>query len=563
MPTVKNVNTSLRNPPLTGGANPVPLADPVHRERPRDSFGVAEINPTAVGNAVSNLGTGVLRIAESVRRFQHRRDTVEAEEALVAFEREKNDLFYNPETGYFNKRGREAFDGAEGINSQLEEVRQRYIDELSNNQSREMFGRSTESQITSARREVARFSSDQFRAWENSTMLSRVENSLENAAYHWADPDQLAVQLEIGRQSVIDASTTSGDSAEAIAEKLQTFNSQFAANIINAAMVNSSTAGQKALGDYGQMLEGDELVRIQNNLDRQLEREKNQAVATAAVQQATSLVQDYGGEDNARSMIIDEVNKIEDPEIRDRTLQESMYRLNLRQQADAERRGAAFENAEQHLLEGGSIEQWISENPEAWDELDASQKSNLRKGPTTVTNYSVLSELMLMPPNELSKINPADYFEYLAPSDRIRVINAVKSARGGGFESQLERSAASQMNYAVEELFGKRDSWNDEERAQVDTFYSMIMAEEQARKNDKGSDLTPDEYTQLINDFSRRAVIQRNLGGIDWLMPDRKVDITEIPMSDYQTLSDDLRRRNIPVTSQNLLMLYEQVRIDE
>ena len=70
----------------------------------------------SAGNAVfrSNIqaAQGLASVAEAGAQTMQRIDTTSAEEALVAFEREKNNLFFNPENGYFNTQGKNAYDNA-------------------------------------------------------------------------------------------------------------------------------------------------------------------------------------------------------------------------------------------------------------------------------------------------------------------------------------------------------------------------------------------------------------------------------------------------------------------
>lgn len=561
MPTVRRP-TQLNSSPMAGGTNDVPLSNVRYQYQNPDSFGVAPINPTQVADAQSRVATAGMRIADAVQRYNQRKATVLAEEAAVSFEREKNDLLFNPESGYFNRQGKDAFDTTEEINTQLQELQERYAGDLSDPIARDLFSRNASSQVTSARRDVARHSANQLRSWERATMEARVENSLENAALYWNDPDKLAVQLELGRQSVVDAGRAAGIGALAIAENIQTYASRFAANTIEAAAGESAVMGQKALGDYGSMLEGDVAVQMQAKIDRQLEVEKQQVLANSAVQQSVDLIQQFADEPNARNLIMDEINNIEDLELRDRTLQETMYRLNLRKQADGERRANSYNAAEEFLMDpqNGGIEEWISQNPTAWQDLDAQQKAQLKKGPVTQTNYEVWAELSLMTPEEQAELNPVDYFPYLANAERQKLINLVSDARSGNnFRSNIARTSSSQMNYAVEQLFGKKEDRNDEENKAVDQFYSLVMAEEQARTQAKGSDLTPDEYTQLINDFTRKAVITRSFHGVDWLVPDRDMYINDISPEYYTPLSENLRQNGKPVTSRNMLELYRQV----
>ena len=51
--------------------------------------------------AIQSAGAAGLAITQAAVEHQRRVDTTSAEEALVSFERDKNNLFFNPDNGYF------------------------------------------------------------------------------------------------------------------------------------------------------------------------------------------------------------------------------------------------------------------------------------------------------------------------------------------------------------------------------------------------------------------------------------------------------------------------------
>lgn len=50
----------------------------------------------------------ILRLTEIGADIKQRSDTTSAEETAVQFERDKNDLFFDPKIGYFNTQGKDA-----------------------------------------------------------------------------------------------------------------------------------------------------------------------------------------------------------------------------------------------------------------------------------------------------------------------------------------------------------------------------------------------------------------------------------------------------------------------
>lgn len=548
------------NAPRLGGPMPMRQTDPAA------SFGVADMAPTAIAQGLQGLGQGMQRFAANMEAFQHRVATTAAEEALVAFEREKNAAFYDPESGYFNTQGRTAYDNAKPMVENLEKARQKYADTLESEDAREMFNRAAGAQLTRAQTDVMRHASTQFDAWERSTIAARVENSLENAVAHWNDPDAKAVQLEVGRQSVIDLGMANGDSPEAIAEAVQSFNSSFAVATIDAALQQSgAAAAQAALADNTLLLEAPDLIKAQARIDIKFKTEAEQAQSATAVTMAGTMVQTYGDAPNARTLIQEQVNFIEDGDLRGKVLREANYQLDTKLRADSEARAQTFEAAETFMLENGSVDQFIAADPEGWANLHPDQKKKLMAGTAVTTTYETLSRLMLLPPAELAKVNPSDYFAELAPADRNRLISAVNSARSGSPEGQIGRSRTQQITGAVNQLFpslgsGTSPGKKAERQEKINAFYQMFDAEVIALETQRDAPLTSAEFTEVLNGFTRRVAVEK-----DWWFGTRETDITEIPPTSNDEvrgiveLSELLRLRNLPVTADNLIKLHRQV----
>lgn len=514
------------------------------------------------GNAVfqSNIqaAQGLADVGKAVAGMKDRIDTTSAEEALVQFERDKNALFFNPENGYFNSQGRDAFDGADSANQALEDLKKKYGESLNSN-SKSMFDRAADAHITKGRADIGRHASRGFQAWENATAKAQVENTIENASLYWNQPDQLRVQNALGRQAVIDTAEREGIGAEATAERLQTFDSSFAKAAIDAATASSAAAGQEALDEHGDKLEGPDKVKMEKSIAAKAKAEKTQADAQQAIVVGTRLVDTF----DDRESIREQVNTIEDPELRKKTMTEAMRQFNLKKQAEDEAQSEAFERAESHIVEGGSAETFKAEDPEGWDRLSAKQKRSIESGKAVITDWNVYSELMTMPREQLAKVNPVEHFDKLAPAERSKLIAAVKSANGTGssrdsIDHQVGRTRTSQTTAAIEQVLGKKSKWTEDDRVKANAFYSLLDEEVAFRESQQEGSLTSEQFTQVLSDLTRKVTIERTFAGIDILAPDVEQDVTDIPPENLRVLSKFLRDNGIPVTADNLAKAQRQ-----
>lgn len=492
---------------------------------------------------------GASQLGSAFTNMQKRIDTTSAEEALLAFEKAKNDLLFNPDTGYYNSQGRDAYDKSKETMTSLGKLKEEYGSKLSGG-AKAMFGRAADNHIIKTGASVQQHASKGLKAWEISTIEAQVENSIENASLYWNNPDDLRVQQNIGEQAIIESGKMTGISDDAINEKLQTYRSSFYKGAINAALVKSADDAQGLYDKYESMIEGPDRLKVQEVI-------KTKGDAVKAIEMATALV----AGSHSRIDIQNEINKIEDPELRKKTMSEAMSQFSQRKQAESEERMEIYENAEDYVLSGGSAERFKRDNPEEWNKLTARQKKSLRGGSGTgmgQTDWTLYSHLTLLPKKELAKIDPSDYFGALGKAERKALISAVKSARGEGsksekIESQVGRSRTTQTNDAVTQIFGAK---KDRDPEKVNDFYSLLDSEVNYAEDLKGSKLTSAEYTEILSGLTSKTVIEKRF------RPDPEKDIEdvfkEIPGNERESLINQLRKMGLPTTPKNIYELQKQ-----
>lgn len=518
----------------------------VSQPRASAAAGVAAIQ----GNIQAAQGLTDLVVAGA--EFKQRVDTTSAEEAIVAFEKDKNDLFFNAESGYFNTQGKNAYDNAAAATESLVDLKKRYGDNLNSN-ARTMFDTSADAQILRSESDIARHSAKGLKAWEVATVQAQVENTIENSSLYWNQPDKLRVQNALGRQAVIDAAEIEGIGAEATNERLQTYDSSFAKSTINAAVSNSSAEGQASLDKYGDRLEGHDRIKIEKMIASKTQAEKTKADSQQAIVNGARIVDNFESREDIRT----EVNQIDDPELRKKTMTEAMRQFNLKKQGEKEDQTEAFDRAESHIIEGGSAETYQADDPEGWQRLSAKQRKSIEVGKAVITDWNTYSGLMTLPKDQLAKVDPTEHFHQLAPRERKSLVSAVKSANGRGsaadkIDHQIGRTRNSQTTLAIEQMLGKKKSkWNDNKMQQANTFYDLLDGEVQFREDQKGSSLSSQEFTDVLSDLTREVVIEGTL----W---DDEFIVTDVPPENVRVLSKFLRDNGIPITSENLLKANRQ-----
>jgi len=497
---------------------------PMARSAPAAAFG-------------GDVAKGLSDVAKATFDMKKRIDTTSAEEAMVKFERAKNDTFFNPDNGYFNTQGRDAYDNSVNTTKAIEELKKKHGDAL-NPDARFMFDRVANKHITSANTDIARHAAKGLKVWEVSTIEAQVENTIENSSLYWNDPDKLRVQSIIGEQAIVDAAELSGISPEATAEKLQTYRSAVAGATIAAATQSSAAEGKIALDKYGTKLEGPDAVKVKAAIERKAKVEKTQADANAAVLTAGKLNNQY----DTRQDIIDEVNKIKDPELRKKTMSESMTQFSASKVAAKEEQNNYYQDAIKSVNDGLTPMQIQARNAEAWEGMSDSQRNNILSGKHMITDQVVLNKFRMMGVKEKAEFDPNSISDKLNPRDMQKVVSEVQAARKGNQGSRVKTLSAKAMQ-AAESAFGKKKKWtsnsgkaNDKGKA-ANQFLSDLQDAIDEAETDKGGKITPAEENQIISEFTRQIVVERSNFGLDILAFDTEIDLSNAPAKDVRMLN--------------------------
>jgi hypothetical protein len=476
---------------------------------------------------------GLTDIAKSSFEMKKRIDTTSAEEAVVLFEREKNDLFFNPDNGYFNSQGRDAYDRAQDAVKAINDLKKKHGSSLTP-QARMMFDKVADQHITRSQLEIGRHSSQGLKAWETGTLESQVENTIENASLYWGDSDKLKVQNALGRQAIFDSAELQGLSYEETAEKVQTYDSAFAKSAIEAATQSSAANGKIMLEQYGDRLEGPDKIKIEKLIEQKTKIEKTKIDAQVATATATRLNEQY---DNLDDMI-NEVEKIEDLELRKKALTEVRTRYNMKKAAEKEREADYYNEGIEFINNGGTAFEFQAANPEAWEGMSAKQRNNILAGKHMTTDQIKFNTLLSLPRKELADVNPTDYVDQFRKEDVAKLRTAVDKAKRGQSITSVQ-SPSQKITLVAEKFFGKKSTWkgNKVKSEKVQELMNTVQGDIEAAEEDKGGKLTPTEIDDVIANFSRRFVVERSTLGFDWLAPDLEIDLSNTPSKDIAELS--------------------------
>lgn len=530
---------------------------PRARELPATAFGDG-------GAALRSLG----KVAGEISTFF---DEASAREATVQFEREKNKLFADPESGYFNLKGKAAFEGQQAAIQSLDDLKKRYAEGLKSPRARRAFEAIADRHITDGRGRIMTHASNGLRLWETETNKAQVENTIENASIYWNDEKSLSVQRQLGRDSVRAAAEMEGIDGDALKERLETFDSSFASAAISAALAQSPDAAEAALKKHGDLLEGDARVKLQNAIDTKRRIDDNRLISEEAVVLGGKYFDDIQGTIDDRAVRAEGLKQIraeiEDPKLRKRVESEFESRIAQRDRIHAEQREAAIEMADQALLvDNMTVDQFIAQNPEEWSRIPARNQAAYAKKADVVTDQEVMNRLFRLRDDVLAKTDLTQYRGQLSKSDYGKLITMQRKAIAGE-SNAIEKNQRTQVNATIKKMFPKHAT-NDEQGLKAARFRDLVEEEFAARVAAKGETargLTNAEYAEMLNDMSRQIVLNEEFLGFDLLNPDTEVDIITlsdqlgISAKDLSDIEAYLRDNDVPITVETLTNAYRQL----
>lgn len=514
----------------------------------------------SMGQGLQQVGQGLGELAQYNAKQNERVSQTRAEETLVQFEREKNDLFFNTESGYFNLQGRDAYDNADVTREKLNKLKEKYMGNLTDERAKQLFSKVADNHLTRALTDVDRHASKGFDAWETATANAVVENTIENASLYWNNEDDLNTQIALGVQQIIDTSTNQGLGSEAIAEKVQTFKSSFAVSAIDAALVDSSSSAEKLIKKYEKDLEGPDMVKVKKALATKKKAEKTATDSTAAFAYADAAIKKHIDD---RQAIMDEINQIEDPEIRKIARTEAITQLEQNRKAEVEKSLQEYKDARSYITGQGTLSAYQTAFSQEWNNMTDAQRTSLEKLATgkVVNDAIAWVDVQAMRDEEVMKLTPGQVKNLsakLTPSHFNTFTNRWNSLNNPNDTAakvahQTGRTRAQQTKSAIEQIMDKpSNKWTVDDKQRVNQFYWLVDSEYQQAKADLGRELTSQEYTGLINRLSRKVVIERS----GWF--DKEMILSDIPAEDLQTLISVLRENGATITSENLIKAYMQ-----
>ena len=284
------------------------------------------------GSGLSSIGGALDSVVNDFEKAQAQVDSTAAEEARINYDRDITTILHDPDNGYFNKSGKNAYEGRIDAEKALEIARQNHVKGLSPQQQK-MFNSAAQRMQESNRRAISSHASRGFKAWDVATQEASIENAFEKGTLNYQNYEEMGIQLATMRNAVKVSSESQGIGAEATNEKLQTMTSKFYGSVLSRAMEDDIGRAQTIFKKVKKYLEPSELSSISRAMKQTVNKES-----------AISKTDDWVAKGYSVSKGMQEAQKIKDTALREAT--ENRFR-HVKGIYEAEQNKAESDRADQ------------------------------------------------------------------------------------------------------------------------------------------------------------------------------------------------------------------------
>lgn len=285
--------------------------------------------------------------------------------------------------------------------------------------------------------------------------------------------------------------------------------------------------------------------------------------------QEDSIIAKYG----ASQAALKAAREIDDPEVRDSTVNRIKVRQAEAKQAEQEFTETLSEEALAFINDGGKFADLPLRiknglKPSALNSLRSYAEQNATGGPrrTDPETLIELSELSAIDPQQFGELNMLDYRAKLSDSDFEEFVDLQRKIRLGVVDGKASgfMTLNQVRDQRLAELFGSaRPSVKEPEKKKQKRRNFIDQYENRLRllKEERGKVPGAEDAKKILDDLTAEVAIDRDF----WFDTEKPVyeltdeDIPDVPDADRNEIIRELQKRGKPVTEQSIVDLYRRV----
>lgn len=517
-----------------------------------ESFGGGQ-STQALGQAfqqTADLGTKIM-LAEKKKA-----DDTATQEAWNKMVQAKNRLLYDPENGAITRKGKNALGIPEEFGQQFDKEADDIEKNLSTSQ-RQMFSQMRMKERSEFDTGLQKHMGTEIKTYELETRKSTLKTAQDEAVLNMHDPDKVAQSLSMVKAAGMEIANSQGWGPEQTKEFLDGEVSRTHASITARMLSNGDDRAAKSYFEANRdSIGADDMAKLEGALEEGSIRGESQRLSDTIARKHGSL-----------GSAISEVKKIDDPKLRDATMERVKGEFALREAAkkDAEERDfLSLTNA----IEGGK--KYADLDPNIIARMPLNQRNALRAYAagsgieTDPATYYDLKTMAAAPEmqDKFLKTNLLDYTKRLSPTDLKGMMDLQASIRNKDGKAEKELDGFLTNQEQVNNVLDQAEIKDKDKRARFLDKTNQVIREFSKANNRKPN---ADEVKKIADNLMIDVVTSKRAFWFDAtkkayeLAPGDTVEDVEtdkIPKSERRLIEDALRRNQRPVTDDTVKELY-------
>jgi len=537
------------------------------------------IEPTASteafggGQSLERLNTATRglndEVVKLVAREKEAADDAASQEAYGRLVTLKNELIYNPETGALTRKGKNAFGVSDEYGQKYQKLAGEIESSLTNGNQKALFRRMAEKEALELNGTLERHTFVESQAFQENTYKSLVSTLQDDAIKNMDVPGKIDGNMNLITGATMDFARKRGmDATQTKALVTDTVSKTHSA-VINRLLTNGRDIEAKTYFDANKdAIVGTDITAVEKVLEEGTLRGESQ-------RQADNIVSTYA----TRTEALEAAKGIKEPKLRDEVERRVNDHFQQQKLALAEAKESRFKQAADILEQTGTRDRIP---PDLWASLDIEERNAIdrrdkqlktkTKVETEWTTYYELKSMASSPAtkDEFLKKNLLTFRHVLADAEFKEIVGLQSSLRSNDDKAEKELDGYRTKKQIVDEtliaagfdISPKANKSNAEKTAQ---FRRMVDENVMTLQAQTGKKATNADVQQIVDNLMVKGVTVR---GWIWdttkrafeLKPGESMAIerADIPRTELNKIEDALKRRNIAVTDERIIELYNR-----
>jgi hypothetical protein len=218
-------------------------------------------------------------------RMQAEDNETKAREIDTEFNTALRGVLYDPQNGYYAKRGKDAYDSTVPTLKAIDELRGEYLGRAGNNkQMQAMLGRVLQARIDGVSDGIARHSSVQRLAWIDSAQKAVIDDAKEAGATYFNEDKLRDQEYFRGRNSLMEDAQAKGEPPEVVTRRLKDYDSEFNSRVVRRYISTDDPVGaQRYYQANITKFQGDDNIKLEREIKDAVENRRAQQISRIAV----------------------------------------------------------------------------------------------------------------------------------------------------------------------------------------------------------------------------------------------------------------------------------------